>query len=126
MISKIRYFFFRTKIVTKISIIYYKFKISSLKIDNDLKVMLEDFFCFDVNKISKLWLHLLYEHIKRLENISNNDFDSYNKYIFKNYTLRFNTLEHYQDINKILQKKLSRKIDIQTYKHTNIQTYRQL
>jgi putative sugar O-methyltransferase len=90
-----------------------------LKIDNDLKVMLEDFFFFDVNKISKLWLHLLYAHIKRFENISNNDFDSYNKYIFKNYTLRFDTLEHYQDIIKILQKKLSRKIDRQTDRQTD-------
>lgn len=56
MISKIRYFFFQTKLFTKISIIYYKFKISFLKIDNDLKVMLEDFF-FDVNKISKLCIN---------------------------------------------------------------------
>ena len=86
MISKIRYFFFQTKLFTKISIIYYKFKISFLKIDNDLKVMLEDFFCFDVNKISKLWLHLLYIHLKRFKNISNNDFDLYSNHIFKNIT----------------------------------------
>ena len=119
MISKIRYFFFQTKIVTKISIIYYKFRISFLKIDNDLKVMLEDFFCFDVNKISKLWLHLLYAHLKKLEIISNDDFNLYSKYIFVNYTLRFDTLENYQDMIKILEKKSFRKIEAERERESN-------
>jgi len=38
----------------KILINYLKFKISFLKIDNDLKVMLKNFFRFDVNKVSRL------------------------------------------------------------------------
>jgi hypothetical protein len=87
----------------KILINYLKFKIIFLKIDNDLKVMLKDFFRFDANKVSRLWLYLLYDHLKRLENIEYNNFNLYNKRIFKNYTLRFNTLENYLDINQILK-----------------------
>ena len=65
--------------------------------------MVKDFFRFDVNKVSKLWLYLLYAHFEKLENINNNNFKLYSKRIFRNYTLRFNTLENYVDINKILK-----------------------
>ena len=95
--------FFKKKISKKILINYLKFKISFLKIDNDLRVMVKDFFRFDVNKVSKLWLYLLYAHLERLENIKNKNFKLYSKVIFKNYTLRFNTLENYVNINKILK-----------------------
>ena len=95
--------FFLKKIPKKILINYLKFKISFLKIDNDLRVMVKDFFRFDANKVSRLWLYLLYEHLKRLENIEYNNFNLYNKKIFRHYTLRFNTLENYVDINQILK-----------------------
>ena len=84
--------------------VYYFVKVYFLKIDKDLKEMVFDFLKNDYHKVSKLWFYLMFHHLKSIE-IYGNDFEKLNKYIFRNYCLRFNKKKHLEKLYEIYPEK---------------------
>ena len=84
--------------------VYYSVYLNFLKIDKSLKQMVFDFLKNDYHKISNLWLHLMFVHLKRIEKLGD-DYKELNKHIYKNYCLRFKEKKHLEKLYEIYPEK---------------------
>jgi len=80
--------------------VYYSVKIYFLKLDKNLKEMVLIFLKNDFDKVSLLWIHLMFHHLKLIERCGN-DYKKLNKYIFRHYCLRFNKKNDLEQLYKI-------------------------
>lgn len=74
---------------------YYSKKAAKLKLPHELNVMLRSYFKTESRYTSKLWLHLMYHHLKRIElELANPESENpFMQHIWKNYTLLFSQSE---------------------------------
>jgi len=94
---------FKTSTPKRLLFLIYRIKISFLKLPSDLKVMVQDYFKRDAKYASRLWIHLMVAHLKRVSNAyrTQDFFSSIMDSISKNYTLRFNTSEQLKEIQDL-------------------------